>query len=175
MHEKRRNLVFPLKAVQPSHTLRPRTNPPHAFSLLELVLVLAIIATLAAVAAPRYAASATRYRADLAARRIVADLHLAHARAKAASASQTVQFSPSTNDYELPGLPSLDGAAGTYTVELSDRPYDATLVSADFAGDTQVTFDGWGIPDSGGTLILTVGSERRTVVVDAETGKATIQ
>lgn len=175
MHEKRRNLVFPLKTVQTSHTLRPRTSSRHAFSLLELVLVLAIIATLAAIAAPRYAASAVRYRADLAARRIVADLELARSSAKAAGTSRTVKFYVSTNNYELSGLPSLDDAAATYMVELSERPYEAALVSADFAGETEVKFDGWGSPSTGGTVILNAGSEQRTVTIDGETGKATIQ
>ena len=175
MYEKWCNLVSPLKTVQASHTLRRRTSSRRGFSLLELVLVLAIIATMAAIAAPRYAASATRYRADLTARRIVADLELAQSSAKAAGTSRTVEFYVSTNDYQLSGLASLDGPAGSYTVQLSERPYEATLASADFGGDTQVTFDGWGLPDTGGTVILNAGSEQRTVVVDAETGKAAIQ
>jgi type II secretory pathway pseudopilin PulG len=143
--------------------------------LLELVLVLAIIATLAAIAAPRYAASTVRYRADLAARRIVADLAQAQSSAKAASSSRTVEFYVSTSRYRISDLPSLDGKSGGYIVELSERPYEATLVSTDLGGDAQITFDGWGIPDTGGTVVLSAGSEQRTVMLDAETGKATIQ
>jgi prepilin-type N-terminal cleavage/methylation domain-containing protein len=175
MHEKWRNFVYALKTAQASGALRPRTSWRHGFSLLEVVLVLAIIATLAAIATPRYAASLARYRADLAARRIVADLTLARSSAKAAGTSRTVEFCVSTNEYELSALPSLDGAAGNYEVRLSERPYEARLVSADFAGETEVKFSGWGIPQSGGAIVLSVGSEQRTVVVDAETGKATVQ
>ena len=36
-------------------------------------------------------------------------------------------------------------------------------------------FDGWGIPDSGGYAILWVGSEKRTITVDPNTGKAPIE
>jgi len=145
------------------------------FSLLELVLVLAIVATLAAIAIPRYQGSLARYRADLAARRIVADLALAQSNAKAASSSRSVVFSVSANNYQMPDLPGLDGASGSYIVELRDLPYEADLISADFGGDQQVTFDGWGIPDSGGSVILSVGAEQRIVSLDAESGKATIQ
>lgn len=175
MHEKSPNLAFPLKTVQLSHTHQPRTSSRHAFSLLELVLVLAIIATFAAIAAPRYAASAARYRADLAARRIVADLELCRSSAKAASSSRTVVFTVSTSQYRISDFASLDGKSGSYIVELAERPYEATLVSVDFAGDTEVKFDGWGIPNNAGTVIVSVVSEQRTVTVDAETGKATVQ
>ena len=145
------------------------------FTLLELVLVLAIIATLAAIAVPRYQSSAVRYRADLAARRIVADLALAQSNAKAASSSRSVVFSVSTNNYQMPDLPPLDGTVGSYSVQLSKKPYEADITSADFGGDQEVVFNGWGIPDSGGTVVLTVGSEQRTVTVAAETGKTQIQ
>lgn len=175
MCEKWRNLVFPRKTVQVNHTHQPRTNSRHGFSLLELVLVLAIIATMAAIAAPRYAASAVRYRADLAARRIVADLALAQSTAKANSSSRRVKFFVNSDQYRLFDLQPLDGDSSYYNINLSERPYEADITSVDFGTDDQIIFDGWGVPDSGGTVVLTVGSEQRTVVVDGETGKATIQ
>jgi len=145
------------------------------FSLLELVLVLAIIATLTAIAVPRYQTALVRYRADLAARRIVADLALAQSNAKASSSSRSVVFSISNNNYQMPDLPPLDGTAGSYIVELSEKPYEADITSADFGGDQQIIFNGWGIPDSGGSVIITIGSEQRTVIVDAESGKAKVE
>jgi len=145
------------------------------FSLLEILLVLAIIVTLAAIATPRYAASLARYRADLAARRIIADIEQARVSAKAASTSISVEFFVDNNRYEIPSLSSLNGSSGSYIVELSARPYEAALVSAVFSGDAELIFNGWGMPDSSGTVILTVGSEQRTVTVDGETGKATVQ
>ena len=145
------------------------------YSLLEIILVLAIIVTLSAIAAPRYAASLARYRADLAARRIVADIVQAQLSAKAACASSSIVFSVSDNKYEIPNLTSLDGASGSYVVKLSMRPYEANLVTADFGGDNQLIFNGWGLPDSDGTVTLAVGSEQRTVSVNGETGKAEVQ
>ena len=144
-------------------------------SLLELLLVMGIVATLSAIAIPRYGASLTRYRADLAARRIIADLTLARSRAKATSASQTVMFFPSANAYYIPTIVDPDRPSIKYAVSISGTPYRATLVSVDLAGDDNVVFDGWGLPDSGGEIHILVGSESRTISIDSETGKATLQ
>jgi len=145
------------------------------FSLLEVVLVIAIIVVVAAIAAPRFGTARGRYQADLAARRIIADLGRAQSTAKAGSTNCTVGFYTATETYVLEGVPSLDGGAGNCTVDLTVQPYEADLVSADFGGNAKVAFDGWGLPSAGGTVVITVGSEQRAVVLDAETGEATVQ
>ena len=145
------------------------------YSLLELVLVLGIMVILAAIAAPRYAGAASRYRAEGAARRIVADLELARTRARTYGSSQTVSFSVGANGYQMPGLPSLKDSSTPYCVTLSDPPYQATLLEVDFGGDETVNFDGWGVPDSGGWVTLRVGDIGRKVSLDRDTGKASSQ
>ena len=145
------------------------------FSLLELVMVVAIIGVLAAIAAPRYGRAIARYRADMAARRIAADLALAGRAARTAGASKTVSFSVAGAEYTIPGLPSLRDSTADYRVVLSDSPYQAAVVSADFGGDADVAFDGYGTPDSGGSISIQVGEYTKTVVLDAGSGKATIQ
>jgi len=145
------------------------------YSLLEVVLVMAILVTFAAIAIPRYAGAVVRHQADLAARRVVADLRQAQSFAKTQSASCTVSFTVATSKYQLIGVPSFDGNPGDYNVNLSHDPYDAKLVSAALGGDSQVVFDGWGTPDSGGTIVISSGSEQRTVIVDGDTGQVTIQ
>jgi type IV fimbrial biogenesis protein FimT len=146
-----------------------------AFSLLEVFLVLAIVAVVAAVAAPRYGRASGRYRADLAARRVMADLRLAQSCAKAASSSRTVSFSTATGEYQLLNIPAPDGAPGDYTVVLSAEPYRADLTSANFDASPQVIFNGWGLPNKGGTVMLSAGGEQRTVVVDGVTGRISVQ
>ena len=145
------------------------------FTLLEVLLVLAIVAIFAAVAAPRYGSASGRYRADLAARRVMADLCLAQSCAKAASASRTVSFLTATERYQLLGVPSPDGQSGDYTVVLSAEPYNADLTSANFNGSSQVVFNGWGLPTNGGTVVVSTGSQQRTIVVDGATGKVSLQ
>ena len=146
-----------------------------AFSLVELGLVLAIMATMAAIAAPRYANAISRYRVDLAARRIVADLDSAQAQAKATSRTWGVRFRPGLNKYLLFDAPILDDATDITEVFLEQQPYGCRIISADFGGLERVVFDGYGVPGSGGSVIVESGGYQRTVILDADTGKGTVQ
>jgi len=145
------------------------------FTLIELALVVAIVVVFAAIAAPRYAQASARYRLDLAARRVAADLRLAQSAAKATSTSCTVVFSTGTDQYELVGVPASDGQAGNYTVCLSDEPYNTDLTGAQFNGAVQVVFSGWGVPNQGGTVTLAIGSQQKTVTADSTTSQISIQ
>jgi len=150
-----------------------RRSPGAGFSLLEVVLVVAIVAVLAAIAAPHYGRAAARYRADVAARRIIADLEYARITARTAGASRTVTFSPGANEYTITGLAGMDGRTA-YRVALGDAPYDAEILKVDLGGDAAVVFDGYGAADSGGTVLVRVGEATRTLVLDADSGKATL-
>jgi type II secretory pathway pseudopilin PulG len=138
------------------------------------MLVLAIIATFAAMAAPRYGQASARYRLDLAARRVAADLRLARTHAKIASSARTVSFSVASEQYQLLNVPAPDGASGSYTVRLSGEPYRADLVSASFNGAPQVTFSGWGLPDAGGTVVVSASGQQQTITVAGDTGQVSI-
>jgi type II secretory pathway pseudopilin PulG len=142
---------------------------------VELVLAVAIMIVLAAIAAPRFGSAAGRYRADLAARRVVGDLRLAQTHARFSSASCTVNFAPASEQYSLVGVASLDGEAADYTVDLRTDPYNAAIGSVDFGGTATVVFSGWGLPDNGGSVVVTAGPETRTVIVDGQTGKVDVQ
>ena len=144
------------------------------FSLLELVLVAAIIAIVAGIAIPRYGRAAGRYRADLAARRVAADLRQGQLYARMTSTSCTVAFTLATSTYQVMNAPSLDGTGGTYTVDLRCPPYEARIVSASFGGATQVVFSGWGLPGKAGTVVVAAGSEQRTIAMNGQTGQVTI-
>ena len=156
----------------------PRTSRrplPAGFTLLELVIVLVILATLGAIAAPRYATALDRYHADATARRIVADLELARATARNTSASVTVTFDPGLNSYVMTGVDSLDHPGTDATLLLSRAPYRSQLVSTGLGGDDELVFDGFGVPDLGGTVLIQCGAESRTIAVDNATGIASVQ
>ena len=145
------------------------------FSLAEVVCVVAIIGTIAAIAGPRLSNSLALQHVEAAARRIVVDLAFARRQAKRTDVAQTVRFDPAIGDYSLVGMPHPDHAARDYGVSLQEEPYGATLVSADFGGDQEIIYDVFGIPDSGGSVVIRVGNHVRTIVVDADMGKATVQ
>lgn len=145
-----------------------------AFTLVELVLVVCIVGLLAGVAIPRMANTLARQRVTAAANRIVSDLRLAQAQARLTSAAKTVQFNVGMSRYRLVGVASPDRKSETYTVYLSREPYEVTLGSANFGGDANLVFDGYGTPDSGGSVVVQGGGHTMTISVDPDSGKATV-
>ena len=136
---------------------------------------MAVIAIVAAIATPRYANALTRYRAEAAARRIIADIGLAQQTAKTTSSSRTIIFDTTKHAYSISNVRALDGQSMTYVVALREPPYLARIASVDMGGDAQLTFDGYGVPDSGGVITVQVGEETRTVVINPDTGSAEVQ
>jgi type II secretory pathway pseudopilin PulG len=134
-----------------------------------------IIAIVAGIAMPRFSGALARQHVDAAARRVMVDLALAKRQAKTSGSSQTVRFDAGSGWYELVGMPHPDHPAADYRVYLTEEPYGATPVSADFGGDNEIVFDVWGMPDSGGSMVIRVGNHFRTVSVDPDTGKASVQ
>ena len=145
--------------------------------MVELLLVIATVAILSAIAVPRYAGSLARYRVEMAAKRVAADLMTARTRARVTSTRQVVDFTAPADGYTLVGMPAPDGAAGDYAVRLSDEPYKATLGAVSFgdAAAAEVWFDRYGTPDHAGTVVVTSGGFQRTVALDPVTGKAVVR
>ena len=146
-----------------------------SFTLIDLVMVLSVITVVAAIAAPRYANALVRYRAEAAARRIIADIGLAQQTAKTTSSSRTIIFDTTNHTYSISNVRALDGPSMTYVVTLREPPYLARIASVDLGGDAQLTFDGYGVPDSGGVITVQVGDETWTVAIDPDTGSAEVQ
>ncbi|MDH3583127.1 MAG: GspH/FimT family protein [Phycisphaerae bacterium] len=152
---------------------RPHAGRAAGFSFVELVLVLAIVVVVGTMAAPRYGRSLARYRATAAARRVAADLGLARSEAMADSSIKTVIFTL-PDRYATGNVAALDTPATDYEVVLSDAPYQATLHSVNFEGANSVSFNGYGYPNRGGTVVVRVGAFQKTVTLSADTGKAVV-
>ncbi len=145
-----------------------------AFSITEVVLVLAIMAILAGIALPRFGNAMVRQRADGLARRIAADLELARGHAMKTGASQTCRFTLADNRYTLVGMPDRDDPASEYSVLVAASPHNGSLASLDLGGDGEIVFDMYGMPDSAGSVSIRVGDEYRTVTIDPETGETSV-
>ncbi len=176
--------ALPMQSIQRQHgcTSRRRAtrlvvspsrfNRRCAFSIFELVIVLLIMSILAAVAVPMFFDSLLFHRVESAARRVKADLELARTQARLTSASQSITFTNST--YMLSNTTSLDKPGTVYTVDLSKQPYSLDSATANFSNLATVSFDGYGTPSSGGTVVLNAKSHQCTVTVEATTGYVTI-
>ena len=140
--------------------------------MIELTIVILITGILAAVTAPAYLDSLLFHRVETAARRVKADIEYARQRARLTSTAQTVTFAGST--YTLSGAKSLTNPTKTYTVNLQKSPYSLNGATANFAGSQIISFDGYGTPSAGGTVVLSAKDHQCTVTVEAVNGTATI-
>jgi prepilin-type N-terminal cleavage/methylation domain-containing protein len=163
---------MPDQSVQPVR----RYAAVAGFTLIELIMVLAIIVILSAMAIPRFSGSIARNRADAAARLIQADLLLAQRHAMTASVDQEAVFEITKDAaiLRLTGLPDLDHPNQRYAHDLLRDPYSVSSIAVDFDGSPGVVFDMYGAPNAGGTVVLRVGGEVRTITLDPDTGETSV-
>jgi prepilin-type N-terminal cleavage/methylation domain-containing protein len=155
---------------------KPQRKQRCGFSLIELSIVVVIISVLAAVALPRWSDSLHSFRATNAANRIAADLALAKSAAYSSSTSLTVTFEVSAGQYTVEGVTPLNRSTGPYLIALADDPYRSRLVSAwGLTGQQSITFDGYGRPNTGGTIVVASGNSQKSIVVNANSGTAVVQ
>lgn len=156
------------------HIHRDAQHRRRAFTYLELIIVIGVLGIVASIAVPRFGNLIARRHIDAAATRIATDLALAQREAKFSSTTQTVSFDVGTDSYTLVGMEDPDHPGLEYAVQLTEEPYNASIASADFGGDFEVVFDGYGVPDSDGTLVVAVGNYRKTLTLNADTGRVTV-
>lgn len=137
-----------------------------AFSLVELTVVLVLIGVLAALAAPRFANASSHRRAESAADRIIADFRYAQERARATSADYTIRFETG-HSYVL----FSDDKNHSRSTDLSEEPYGVSYTYKLMDSDTSITFNGFGVPSTGGLITVTRGRHTVTLVVNELTGE----
>lgn len=143
-----------------------------AFTIFEMVVVLLIMGIFTAVTAPTFFDSMLFHRVESAARRVKADLELARTQARLTSSNQSITFLSST--YTISNSKHLDKSGSAYYVDLTKQPYLLDSATANFSNVATVSFDGYGTPSSGGTVVLKAKLHTCTVTLDAITGNVTI-
>ncbi len=141
---------------------------------MELALTTIIIASVAAIAMPRYGQALARFEAAAAARRVVAEVDRARQHARASSRQVILTFDTNADTLTNAGLPDPDRPGQPYRVELNAAPYRADLTGATFGGGVALAFDGYGVPEKTGSVTLTRGDITRTVLIDGA-GKAVVE
>ena len=146
-----------------------------AFSLAELVIVVTIMGIVLAIAQPKLVSALERDRVRRSANKLTMDLRLAQSEAIRQQQGVAVKFSTDYDSYRLVGLAPGAGGSTGYEVHLgADDDYRTCIDEARFGKRLDVTFDRYGAPDNGGTVVLGIRRTRITVTVDAGTGRATV-
>ena len=157
-------------AVQHSHS-----SQREGFSLTEMLIVVLIMGIVAAVAQPRFAAALHAHQAVTLARHIAADIDTVRQTARAASNSKSITFNAGARTYTLNGVTNPDRRNAAYIVSLTNYSSVANFGTVNLGGDAVLSFNGFGFPDSSGTIQVIVGGSSKTINVDAVTGSTVIQ
>ncbi len=148
--------------------MQPKSHPRTGFSYIEMTIAMLVMGILAAIATPSYLSALAHYRANLAARRVVADLHYARSEAQRNSQSRSVQFNTGTDRYWLHDVVDIDNSGESYVVKLIEDPFLATIVSVNLGATPKVDFDRYGRPDEVGTVVVQSGNVQRTITITAD-------
>ena len=146
------------------HAKRGSGRRRSAFTFVELILVVLIVGILASTAAPRYGAALSYHRAELAARKLAADLGYVRDYAQRSSTPQTITFDFTADTYVAPGTPDPSRPGSTLSVDMTraDAPADLT----GYTGVVPVQFDIYGRPSLAGSVTVRSGAAQRVVALD---------
>jgi len=135
---------------------------PAGFTLLELLIAIALAGALSGLALPDLRRTLADWRLSAAARQVVMDLKLARAHAIAGGATQRVRFALGAASYQRERR---QGAAYRAAAPPTRLPDGVIVADCSAAGDA-IGFRPRGLAASFGTVVLRDdrGSERRVIV-----------
>lgn len=171
-------------APQPVAAQKPTRGPAGGLTLLELLVVVAVIAMLSTIAIGSFGSSVHGQQAEAAARRLAFDINRARNHAMRAGIDVQLKFQLKFNRYVIDAFTDPDHEDEPYAVELTHAPYHAqiavfgvgALTAA--AGSTQtITFDRHGclVDNDDRRIVLSAGKARRTVFLDAKTQEVIVK
>lgn len=134
------------------------------FSLIELVMVMVVLGTIAAIAAPRVSAAQTGNRLAAAEKRLANEFAAVGALARAKGAAHTVQIHLVTNEFRVfEGTPSKLGALVS-SVDFDAEPYGVTFATTTIGHPSgYVGVDAFGMYEAVARVRIARGSNTATV------------
>ena len=167
---------------------------PHGrvgFTLVELVAVMAIMGIVFMVAQPRFSSFVVRDRVRRAAGRLQMDLRYTQVQAIQLRSRTGLVFNPAKDFYLLwQDDPAADwkGLRAAHTIGARRRPFQTSdqVVALGIDPDylvaiesttlpwNEIVFDAYGIPGTGGDIVLGAGRTRITVSIDGATGRTSV-
>lgn len=162
-------------AMSRQSSSRPGRPDRRTTSLAEVVIVVTIMGIVAAIAQPRLVSALERDRVRRSANKLTMDLRLAQSEAIRQQQDVVVGFNTDYDAYQVTGLAPGPDKSTDFEVHLgADPDYRTCIDAVTFGKRLDVTFDRYGAPDNGGTVVLGIRQTRITVTVDAGTGRTTV-
>ncbi len=151
-------------------------NLRSGFTTIEVIMVIAIIGILSAISIPKIGTLLEDIREKVVSERLVEDLNYLRNYAISRHDTTWLVVDAAQNQYGLYVGPT----SGTRTLipdpqtlesivlDLDVEYEGVSITSASFGGSAEVSFNYWGTPSSGGTIVL----DSRTITLVPETGMA---
>lgn len=142
------------------------------FSLVELIVVIVIIASIGAIAAPRFASADVSFRTNGAAHQLADAIRDAATQARNRSKPVRIRISASSNNFSAAVQSPLEYIALFNT---TDRPFNIDIIAVEFADSSSfLTVNGFGVYSTSVNIKVGAGKATQTVMVDADSGTITI-
>lgn len=136
------------------------------FSLLELVIVVAIMGIIAAIAVPKFGEASDGRRLQAARSVILNDIETAKLRARATSKQHVIQFYPEKEMYAIFEGNEVRGGAIVLSRILSDDPFNIEIHRTDLSGAMVAVITPFG--DLSPPIRVQIVENSTTLVVDLE-------
>ena len=132
-------------------------------SLVELLVVLAVVGVLAAIALPRFAVAADRIALDAAASRLANELSLVRDRAVRTETSALVEVDDAARSVLVKDIDRTGTSWTGGAIDLGGAPYAIDAITMKLEGNTVLRIDPAGIATARATFTIWRGDHVRTI------------
>lgn len=168
----------------PARAFPPDTAQRRAFTLVEVLIVVVIVSTLAVAALPAVSTTLNSMKASALAREIATDMRYAQTLALNTRVRHRVSFWTDDQAYAVERENS--SSWGLCTHPVTKKPWQVklgaesryaglTLKDSEFGSSDCLYYDKFGAPEAGGFVTFTLGGVIHTINVAPLSGKITVE